>query len=83
MTFFCGFFVYLHVKWKAGKKEGKGILLLPPTDLNGCFGDELMVASFIHNFAEGEDVTILTKEVYERSDFLSDFPGISFLGGVR
>lgn len=56
-------------------------LLVPPASLNGSFGDELMVVSYLANFGKEEDVTILTKELIVRDDLLSGFMNVRYLGG--
>lgn len=72
--------VYAKAKRTKNGKGLKGTLLVPPADLNGSFGDELMVTSYIYNFAENKPVTILTQQIIERNDFLSGFKGLTFLG---
>ena len=72
--------VYAKAKRTKNVKGSKGILLVPPADLNGSFGDELMVTSYIYNFADNNPVTILTQQIIERNDFLSGFKGLTFLG---
>ncbi|WP_447642210.1 MULTISPECIES: polysaccharide pyruvyl transferase family protein [Chitinophagaceae] len=65
-----------------GSKEGN-FLLLPPSDLDGSFGDELMVKSFVANFAGSSYVTIFTDHLIRRDDFLGHIPTIKYKNGFQ
>ncbi len=65
-----------------GPKRGN-ILLLPPSDLDGSFGDELMVKSFVANFAGKSRVTIFTDHLIRRNDFLGQFPQVKYDNGFQ
>lgn|GEM_PF-2882087 len=65
-----------------GPKQGN-FLLLPPSDLDGSFGDELMVASFVANFAKKAQVTIFTDHLIRRDDFLSQYPQVKYQNGFQ
>lgn len=79
------FYQIIKRQLKPNKKNAptNTILLLPPSDLDGSFGDELMVASFIKNFASDKKVIIYTDHKIERSDFLSEYPQVSYQGGFH
>lgn len=62
-------------------KKNEAVLLVPAANLNGGFGEDIMVTSFIENFSGGKPVTIFTHEVIERPDYLSKYPNIRFQGG--
>lgn len=65
-----------------GPTEGN-FLLLPPSDLDGSFGDELMIQSFIANFSGKARVTIFTDHLIRRNDFLGDFPQVKYKNGFH
>lgn len=65
-----------------GPKEGN-FLLLPPSDLDGSFGDELMVRSFVSNFAGNAQVTIFTDHLIRRDDFLGQSSQVKYKNGFQ
>lgn len=67
------------VSLKFSKTES--ILLLPAGDLDGGFGEDIMITSFIHNFSESKPVSILTKNLIRRDDFLGGFNNVSYQSG--
>lgn len=65
-----------------GPKEGN-FLLLPPSDLDGSFGDELMIKSFVAHFSDKSQVTIFTDHLIRRNDFLGQFPQVKYKNGFH
>lgn len=65
------------------KAESDSILLIPAASLNGGFGEDLMVVSFLSNFSNNKQVTILTGTRIERPEYRSINPNISFVGGFH
>lgn len=59
------------------------ILLVPADDLIGGFGDDLMVMSFISNFGQGKPISIFTKIINKRKDYLNGFKNISYIEGFK
>src|SRR5690606_8569760 len=55
----------------------KRILLIPPTKLNGSFGDELMVVSFIHS-NQNTQIDIYTE--VDRPDLYHSYSNVNFRG---
>ncbi|MGS2738013.1 polysaccharide pyruvyl transferase family protein [Sinomicrobium sp. M5D2P17] len=53
------------------------VLLLPPTNLSGSFGDELMVAAFVEAYYPRK-VTIYTDIKIERPDILSAWDNVDY-----
>ena len=84
---FVGYFYFkltlAFLKPKSVTDQAKNILLLPPSDLDGSFGDELMVKSFVANFAEDSQVTIFTDHLIIRNDFLGDHPNVAYRSGFQ
>lgn len=68
-------------KFKRIDKKNDAVLLVPAANLNGGFGEDIMVTSFIENFSDGKPVTIFTNEVIERPDYLSQYSNVTFQGG--
>ncbi|MFT4204992.1 MAG: polysaccharide pyruvyl transferase family protein [Chitinophagaceae bacterium] len=75
----------LYFKWIFGKLrpgyeglEQGNFLLLPPSNLDGSFGDELMVNSFVANFSGKSQVTIFTDHLIHRDDFLGQYEQVRY-----
>lgn len=54
------------------KTKNKKILLIPPTFLNGSFGDELMVVAFLNQF-NNDVVDLFENKIKIRNDLFSNF----------
>ncbi len=65
------------------KEKSDSILLIPAANLDGGFGDDLMVVSFIDNFSQNRPVTLYTSDVNRRPDYLSGYKNIKFVGGLN
>ena len=61
------------------EKEEDGILLIPPTHLDGSFGDELMTVTFINQFDENKKITIYESKFLERVDLFGTMHNVSYL----
>lgn len=59
-------------------KRKRGFLLIPPTELDGSFGDELMVVSFVNNF-KNESITLYEPKIIVREDLFKDYKNVSYL----
>ena len=60
----------------------RDILLIPAAELDGGFGDDVMVLSFInHAKNNNKTVTIFTRNVNKRSDYLNSFNNFEYEGG--
>ncbi|MEJ5145913.1 polysaccharide pyruvyl transferase family protein [Sphingobacterium sp. MYb388] len=80
--------LFLRIKCKVRKlvifyksiycQHGNEILLIPPTLLNGSFGDELMVVSFLEKYKD-RPVTLYTQKVIIRSDLFKSYSNLSYL----
>src|SRR5690606_16804142 len=64
------------------KKSGDKILLIPPTILNGSFGDELMVMSYIHH-SKSKSIDLYTNFSLKREDLLSSYPNVNIVSEFR
>lgn len=71
---FCSLFV------KANKDANK-ILVLPAANLNGGFGEDIMITSFMNNFANGTPVCILNGYKIIREDYKTINKNIEFIDG--
>lgn len=58
--------------------KGKNILLIPPANLDGSFGDELMTITFIENF-KNVPITIYLENNYKREDLFEEYKNIKFV----
>lgn len=58
-------------KTKISLFKRKFILLIPPTCLNGGFGDDIMVSSFYHFYSDFR-IILFTQHVIERKDMFSE-----------
>lgn len=73
---FCSFFI------KAEKNANK-ILVLPAANLNGGFGEDIMITSFMNNFANGTPVCILNGFKIIREDYKTINKNIEFIDGFN
>lgn len=71
---FCSLFI------KANKTANK-ILVLPAANLNGGFGEDIMITSFMNNFANGTPVCILNGYKIIREDYKTINKNIEFIDG--
>lgn len=71
---FCSLFI------KANKNANK-ILVLPAANLNGGFGEDIMITSFMNNFANGTPVCILNGYKIIREDYKIINKNIEFIDG--
>ena len=58
-------------------------LLLPAADLDGGFGEDLMVSAFVSLTKPNEKIDILTSEGIRRDDYLGRYPNISYLNAFK
>lgn len=58
-------------------KFNNDIILIPPTVLNGSFGDELMVVSFLNNFKE-KNIILYTEQIIERDDLFRNYTNLKY-----
>ncbi|MDR6809228.1 polysaccharide pyruvyl transferase WcaK-like protein [Dyadobacter sp. BE34] len=65
------------------RTDNNAILLIPAGDLDGGFGEDIMITSFIKNFSNDRPVTVLTYNVIHRPDYLDKFGNVSYAGGFR
>lgn len=65
----------------ARKSKSTSILLVPAAELNGGFGEDIMVVSFLTNFSKGNPVTILTTTGNEKSELRKIKEKLSFVNG--
>lgn len=63
------------------KKASNEILLVPASNLDGGFGEDIMVSSFIENFSNSKPVTVFTWAKIDRADYLSRYPNVKLMGG--
>lgn len=70
------FFTSFFIKYFYNKKR---ILLIPPTILDGSFGDELMVVSFFDN--NNCPIDLYTEE--DRKDLYSKYNNVNFINNYR
>lgn len=61
------------------ENENNGILLITPTHLDGSFGDELMVVSFINKFDENTQITLYESKLHKRPDLFGNKKNINYL----
>lgn len=72
----CSFFI------KANQQANK-ILVLPAANLNGGFGEDIMITSFMNNFANGTPVCILNGFKIVREDYKAINKNIEFVDGFN
>ncbi|WP_316819932.1 polysaccharide pyruvyl transferase family protein [Pedobacter gandavensis] len=77
---FLALFFSLFVK---GKKGAKKVLVLPAANLNGGFGEDIMITSFINNFANDAQVNILNGFKIIREDYRRINNNVVFLDGFN
>lgn len=63
-------------------QKNDSILLIPAANLDGGFGEDIMIMSFIENFSKGREVTIFTPQKIERKDYTLHYKNVSFIGGM-
>lgn len=68
-------FIYSYIYKKILKKDND-FILIPPTILNGSFGDEIMVISFI-NYFKSKNILLYVEKIIERDDLFSNYTNIS------
>lgn len=73
---FCSLFI------KANKDADK-ILVLPAANLNGGFGEDIMITSFMNNFANGTPVCILNGYKIIREDYKKINKNVEFIDGFN
>ena len=76
IAFFCSFFI-------KAKKHANKILVLPAANLNGGFGEDIMITSFMNNFANGTPVCILNGYKIIREDYKTINKNIEFIDGFN
>lgn len=76
LAFLCSFFV-------KGKKGANQILVLPAANLNGGFGEDIMITSFINNFANNAPVCILNGYRIVREDYRTINKNVEFRDGFN
>ncbi|WGQ12463.1 polysaccharide pyruvyl transferase family protein [Pedobacter gandavensis] len=76
LALFCSLFV-------KGKKDAKKVLVLPAANLNGGFGEDIMITSFINNFANDAQVCILNGHKIIREDYRAINKNVVFLDGFN
>ena len=74
---FIYFFNYLIFYFKNYSK-GKGVFLISPATLDGSFGDELMVVSFLEA-NKNKPVTLFCRETLYRNDLFKKYSNLIFL----
>lgn len=68
-------YIYSYI-YKKILKNDKDFILIPPTVLNGSFGDEIMVISFI-NYFKNKKILLYVEKIIERKDLFSNYNNIS------
>lgn len=76
VAFVCSFFI-------KAKKNANKILVLPAANLNGGFGEDIMITSFMNNFANGTPVCILNGYKIIREDYKTINNNIEFIDGFN
>lgn len=76
LALLCSFFI-------KAKKNTNRILVLPAANLNGGFGEDIMITSFIKNFANGSPVCILNGYKIIREDYRTINRDIEFRDGFN
>lgn len=69
-------FLKSHLISKIRNKQG--ILLIPPTELDGSFGDELMVITFVNRY-KNIPITLYEPLINVREDLFRDYQNVSYL----
>lgn len=64
--------------FKSKLANKRGFLLMPPTELDGSFGDELMVISFVNKF-KNYPVTLYESKVNIREDLFENYQNVRYL----
>lgn len=65
------------------KKGANTILVLPAANLNGGFGEDIMITSFINNFADDAPVCILNGYKIIREDYRTISKNVTFRDGFN
>lgn len=71
-------YFYWFLRLFISKKKKNRILLIPPADLTGGFGDDIMVMSFV-NYYKNWPIIIYTQNIEKRPDLFQDFKNVTFL----
>jgi polysaccharide pyruvyl transferase WcaK-like protein len=73
-------FIYAHLTKQ--HNTGNGALILPAGDLDGGFGEDIMVAALVSQI-NTNPITIFTGNVIHRPDYLSDTGDVKYIGGFK
>ncbi|HTR80594.1 MAG TPA: polysaccharide pyruvyl transferase family protein [Bacteroidota bacterium] len=63
--------------------SSKDILLLAGADLDGGFGDDIMVKAFVSQYGKDVKIDIFTPKIIRREDYLGDYPNVGYVGGFK
>ena len=66
---------------KSTSKSARGILVVPAANLDGGFGDDVMLSAFVSQIKTNEIIDIFTDRIIRRDDYLGKYKNVAYLGG--
>jgi polysaccharide pyruvyl transferase WcaK-like protein len=59
------------------------ILVVPAANLDGGFGDDVMISAFVSQIKSNDNIDILTDRIIRRDDYLGKYKNVAYLDGLN